>query len=255
MPGLSPPSTGTSLKLEQRLDCVKQGNGSHSLAIMADYSHIRKACLPGFARQLREGWQPYDEHLYDVLPDISPPLLDDASMEALRRYFWPAARTRGRPPKEAIGRVELARMLAATRRRGPAGTIARYLQARLLSGVPHSILPEWSELKRFQDKQFVRSVIRLLGDEIGQMLVRGAPYRHATLGDLDLGPINLSLPPRVRALKATKHVMRNRFAMHPPSMRRMANVASEWAVTRKETPPQVRHLLDSSLSQSHDVRR
>lgn len=208
----------------------------------ADYSHIRKLCLPGFAKRLDDGWHPYDEYLFDTLKDISPPLLDAASIVSLRRYFWPPARSRGRPRKEPIGRLELARMIASTRRRGPAGTIARYLHARLLADTPHSILPHWSKFKKFQDRQFFRAVIKHLSDEFRVMLANGPPYSHTTLGELDFGSINPNFPPRVRRLKATQFVMRSRLALYPPAMLRMANIASEWTFTRWDSPPKVANL-------------
>jgi|GEM_PF-2600101 len=210
---------------------------------MADYSHLRKACLPGFARRLEEGWQPHDEDFYDVLQDIAPPLFDATAMEALHGYFWPVGRKRGRPPRVTIDRFELVRRLVATPRRGPAGTIARHLQKRLLSGERRSNLANLTRLKTFQDKQFVRSVIKLFGDEIGQMLTKGPPYLHATLGELDLKPNQLSGSPRARALQATRYVMRTRLGMHAPSIGRMANIASEWSITRWRVPLDAGRLL------------
>ncbi len=76
---------------------------------MADFSHLRQTYLPTFAELIDQGWQPYDEHLFEAVGYISPPLLDKGYMEALQRYFWPGARTRGRPHKAPIDRLELAR--------------------------------------------------------------------------------------------------------------------------------------------------
>lgn len=208
---------------------------------MADFSHLRSASLPRLAERLAAGWQPYDEYLFEALECISPPLLDDAHMEALREYFWPHARRRGRPRRAPIGRMEIARKVAATQISGPAKVIASYLHPRLLSGEPNSILPEWSKSKRFSDRHFRNALIKLLGDELGEILARGPPYQHPLLGDLDPGPIDPSLPARDRALTATNHVMRHRLAMRLPGIRRMHNIASEWSHTRWEVPPQFRH--------------
>lgn len=208
---------------------------------MADFSHLRTASLPRFAERLAVGWQPYDEYLFEALERISPPLLDNAHMEALREYFWPPERRRGRPRRCPIGRMEIARRVAATQRCGPAKVIASYLHVRLLSDEPNSILPEWSKSKRFSDRHFRNALIKLLGDELGEILAKGPPYQHPLLGDLDPGPIDPSLPARERALTATHHVMRQRLAMRLPGTRRMNNIASEWPQTRWEVPPQFRH--------------
>ena len=92
---------------------------------MADYSHLHKASLQAFAERIDKGWRAHDEYLFEAVGFISPPLLDKTYMEALRLYFWPGIRTRGRPRKAPIDRLELARMVKATRHRGPAAAAAR----------------------------------------------------------------------------------------------------------------------------------
>lgn len=210
---------------------------------MADFSHLRQTYLPAFAELIDQGWQPYDEHLFEAVGYISPPLLDRGYMEALRRYFWPGARTRGRPHKPPIDRLGLAQKVKVTRRGGPAGTIARYLHARLSADVRNSFLPQLVQDRSFRDRQFLRAVIKHLPDEFGLMLDNGPPYRHRVLGEVDFGPIDPNFPPREKALTAAQYVMRNQLALHPPSVRRMANIASEWAVTRWEAPPSSRRHL------------
>ena len=138
-----------------------------------------------------------------------------------------------------------------TRRVGPAGTIARYLHTRLLADVRSSIQPQWARDRTFRDKQFLRAVIKHLPDEFGVMLENGPPYRHRVLGAVDFGPIDPNFPPREKALTAAQYVMRNRLALHPPSVRRMADIASEWADTRREAPPSFRrHLQQRCLSKT-----
>ena len=208
---------------------------------MADYSHLRARSLPAFAELLDGRWRPFDEYLFEAVGFITPPLLDQTQLEALRRYFWPGARTRGRPRKDPIDRLELANVVKATRRCGPAGAIARELHRRLLANEPHSVLRRWERDRRFHHKQFQRAVIKHLSDEYGEMLENGLPYRHRELGELDLGTIDPSLTPREHALTAAQNVMRTRLGLHPPDVRSMANVASAWANTRWFLQPSSRN--------------
>lgn len=134
--------TGNFFTTNREALCADQRNGYLPHMAKPDFSHYQRVSPANVVKSIERGEQPTDDMFVKAIAEISPPLLDCASMKCLVRELDPQAERRGRRAKGSKSRLQLAEMIRNVSRSDLAKEFLEGLADRLESGI------RFSEAKR-----------------------------------------------------------------------------------------------------------
>jgi hypothetical protein len=191
------------------------------------FSHLKRVSPTGVARYIQRGKQPTDDMFVKAIAEISPSLLDHASMKCLVRELDPEAERRGRRAKSDRSSPQLAEEIRSLRRPDLPSEFLEALANRLASG------DRYTEAKRSLRAHLKFERIRAgmlasgIYSDLRELIEPGANFAaHSILGTFRIE--DPRAPLRDKALSITNALLYSAGYLNGISNDRLKNFISEY---------------------------